>query len=73
MLHGELYNRLHRANKDRFPLLALDSLGEMIPPARLILNKGVFRLEIVAGTLIGGVALAYPLWRRWGREPVERY
>jgi hypothetical protein len=36
--------------------------------AALIVKDGLFGIEIVAGTLIGGVALAYPLWRRWGRD-----
>lgn len=39
----------------------------------LILSKGLFGLEIVAAALIGSVALAYPLWRRWGREPTQLY
>ena len=35
--------------------------------AGLIISQGILGLEIVLGTLVGGVLLAYPLWQRWGR------
>jgi hypothetical protein len=37
--------------------------------AALMVGQGVvLGSEILFGTLVGGVALAYPLWRRWGRD-----
>ena len=41
--------------------------------AALILNQGVLGLEVVAGGLLGSLLFAYPLWRRWGREPVREF
>ena len=42
-------------------------VGAVCFSAALIVSQGILGLEIVAGGLFGGVALAYPLWRRWGR------
>jgi hypothetical protein len=36
--------------------------------AALIVSQGVLGVEVVVGTVVAGVALAYPLWRRWGRS-----
>lgn len=36
--------------------------------AGLISSQGILGLEIVVGALVGSVALAYPLWRKWGRS-----
>jgi len=41
--------------------------------AALIVSQGVSRVEVVVGALVGGVALAYPLWRRWGRSTCAEF